>query len=255
MKLRVLGCSGGIGGRHLKTTSMIVDDDILIDAGTGATELSVTALSRIDHVFLTHSHLDHICSLPLILDAVSAKRNSPLRVYALAETIQVLRSHVFNWEIWPDFSVLPSTEFPAMTYHPIAVGDLVDLGGRCIRALPASHVVAALGYELIGSSGSLAFTGDTCVNEEFWLWVNRIEKLRYLIIETAFCNKDQGLALQSKHLCPSLLAQELKNLKSNPEIFITHLKPGEIDVTMREIEHLAASWSPKMLQNRHCFVF
>ena len=96
MKLRVLGCSGGIGGRHLKTTSMLIDDDILIDAGTGATDLSVTALSRIDHVFITHSHLDHICSLPLIIDAVSAKRNSPLRVYALAETIQALRSHVFN---------------------------------------------------------------------------------------------------------------------------------------------------------------
>lgn len=255
MKLRVLGCSGGIGGRHLKTTSMLVDDDILIDAGTGAAELSVPALSRVDHVFLTHSHLDHICSLPLMLDAVSAKRNSPVKVYALAETIQALRNYVFNWEIWPDFSVLPSLESPAMTYHPIVVGEVVDLNGRQIRALPASHVVPALGYELIGSSGSLAFTGDTCVNEEFWFWLNRIEKLRYLIIETAFSNKDHDLALQSKHLCPSLLVQELKNLKSNPEIFITHLKPGEIDATMREIEHLAESWSPKMLQNRHCFVF
>ena len=34
MRLRVLGCSGGIGGRHLRTTSYLLDSDILIDAGT-----------------------------------------------------------------------------------------------------------------------------------------------------------------------------------------------------------------------------
>ena len=43
MKVRVLGCSGGIGGRSLRTTSLLVDDDILIDAGTGLTELPLDA--------------------------------------------------------------------------------------------------------------------------------------------------------------------------------------------------------------------
>ena len=98
MKLRVLGCSGGIGGRTFRTTSMLVDEDVLIDAGTGAADLSLSALSRIDHVFLTHSHLDHISSLPLILDAVFSRRKQALTVYALSETIAVLKKHIFNWE-------------------------------------------------------------------------------------------------------------------------------------------------------------
>ena len=44
MKLRVLGCSGGIGGRHLRTTSLLVDNDILIDAGTGVGDVSLAEL-------------------------------------------------------------------------------------------------------------------------------------------------------------------------------------------------------------------
>ena len=53
MRLRVLGCSGGIGGRHLRTTSFLVDSDVLIDAGTGVGDLSLAELSLIDHIFLS----------------------------------------------------------------------------------------------------------------------------------------------------------------------------------------------------------
>ena len=254
MKLRVLGCSGGIGGRTFRTTSMLVDEDVLIDAGTGAADLSLSALSRINHVFLTHSHLDHISSLPLILDTVFARRKQALTVYALSETIAVLKKHIFNWEIWPDFSILPNAQTPTLRYQPITLGEVINLDGREVHVLPAKHVVPAVGYELRGAGGSLVFTGDTCVNPQFWELVNRIPSLRYLIIETAFSNQDRALALESKHLCPSLLAEELKNLKSNPAIFITHLKPGEIDLTMQEIDTLLMQWSPKMLQNRQIFV-
>ena len=42
MKLRILGCSGGISG-DLRTTSMLLDHDVLIDAGTGVGDLSIAA--------------------------------------------------------------------------------------------------------------------------------------------------------------------------------------------------------------------
>jgi ribonuclease BN (tRNA processing enzyme) len=107
MKVRILGCSGGIGGRHLGTTAILVDDDILIDAGTGVTHLPLAELARIDHVFLTHSHLDHIGSLPLLIDSVADLRTEPVIVHAIPETLDIIGRHIFNWEIWPDFSDHP----------------------------------------------------------------------------------------------------------------------------------------------------
>ena len=69
MKIRVLGCSGGIGG-SLRTTSFLVDDDVLIDAGTGVGDLSLEQLAKIDHIFVSHSHLDHVTSIPFLVDTV-----------------------------------------------------------------------------------------------------------------------------------------------------------------------------------------
>ncbi len=73
MKVRVLGCSGAIA-KDCRTTSFLIDDNILIDAGTGVGDLTLEEMRQIDHVFLTHSHLDHIAALPLMLDAVSSLR-------------------------------------------------------------------------------------------------------------------------------------------------------------------------------------
>ncbi len=122
MKLRVLGCSGGIGGRHHRTTSFLVDHDILIDAGTGVGELSIAELAGIDHVFLTHCHLDHIANLPMMIDAVADRRSKPLLVYGTEAVLDSLRRHIFNWEIWPDFASVPSAERAFMHYRPLVIG-------------------------------------------------------------------------------------------------------------------------------------
>jgi len=255
MKVRILGCSGGIGGGHLRTTSILVDDDILVDAGTGVADLSRAQLARIDHVFLTHSHLDHIASLPLLIDSVSDLREKPLLVYATAATLAIIAKHIFNWAIWPDFSVIPSREHAVMQYQAIDLGRSVRLGERTITALPAEHTVPAVGYQLDSGLGSLVFTGDTTVNDSFWPVVNRIANLRYLLIETAFANREQRLAEISKHLCPSLLASELRKLTIKPEIHISHLKPGQAELTMAEIHDCAGEFKPRMLHNNQLFEF
>ena len=138
MKLRILGCSGGIGGDHLRTTALRVDDDILIDAGTGVAALSIDELAAIDHVFITHAHLDHIAALPLMLDTIADRRTSPLVVHGTAEVLEVLRRHIFNWAIWPDFAAIPSADSPFMRYEPLVPGAAVDLGGRRLTALPVN---------------------------------------------------------------------------------------------------------------------
>ena len=252
MKLKILGCSGGIGG-DLRTTSLMLDHDVLIDAGTGVGDLSIGELALIDHIFVTHSHLDHVTSIPFIVDTVGWMRDKPLTLYATTETLDILRQHLFNWKLWPDFSQIPDTQNPVLRYQPIKLGVTVALGARRITALPANHVVPAVGFQIDSGKTSLVFTGDTTTNDALWHQVNAIGNLRYLIIETALSDREHDLAVASKHLCPSMLAGELKKLKLSPEIFITHLKPREAELIMEEIGATVTERRPQMLQNNQIF--
>ncbi len=248
MKIRVLGCSGGIGG-DLRTTALLADDDILIDAGTGVGDLSIEELAKIDHIFITHAHLDHITSIPFLVDTVGWMRDHPLTLYATAETLQVIKDHIFNWKIWPDFAVIPTAQKPFMAYQEIKVGEPVNIGGRMFTAIPANHVVPAVGYLVDSGETRLIFSGDTTVNDALWEIANRTPNLKYIIIETAFPNKEREIAVMSKHLCPSMLADELAKLNRPVEILVTHLKPGEVHLTMSEIGRNAGKWRPRMLEH------
>lgn len=249
-RLRVLGCAGGIGGPDLRTTALLLDDDVLIDAGTGVQELSLDALAAIDHIFVTHSHLDHVCSIPFMADAIGARRSAPITVYALPATLNSLKAHLFNWEIWPDFTVLPTPQAPVLKFVPLDIGKPIRLGTRVVTALPASHVVPAVGYRIDGAGGqSVVYTGDTGPNPALWDEVNKIGRLSAIIIETAFGNAEAELAAKSLHLSSQTLTKELQSLGQAADIYITHLKPGEADQVMREIRIDAAQWNPKELES------
>ncbi len=249
MRLRVLGCSGGIGGRHLRTTCFLIDSDVLIDAGTGVGDLSLAELSIIDHIFISHSHLDHVASIPFMVDTVGGMRTKPILVHATRATIEILKNHLFNWAIWPDFTEIPTPEAPFLRYEEIELGRTITLSGREITPIPAIHTVPAVGFHLDSGASSLVFSGDTGPNDALWRFVNHVRNLKFLIIETAFSNKERKLADMAKHLCPETLAEELAKLERSVDIYITHLKPGEIELTMQEIEECAGAFRPRMLQN------
>ncbi|MCB1949881.1 3',5'-cyclic-nucleotide phosphodiesterase [Nitrosomonas sp.] len=254
MRLRVLGCSGGIGSDS-DTTSLLVDTDILIDAGTGLGNLKLDELVQIDHIFVTHSHLDHIAFIPFLVDTVGFLRKKPVTVCATQDTINILRDHLFNWLVWPDFTKIPNAEEPYMQYEVISLGETIDLDGRMITPLPANHVVPAVGYQLNSGRASLVFTGDTTTNDPLWSVVNTMGNLKYLIIEAAFCEAKRDIAVRSKHLCPSLLCAELDKLKIDAEIYVTHLKQGEDELTMREIQACVKRFKPRRLLKNQIFDF
>jgi ribonuclease BN (tRNA processing enzyme) len=254
MQIRILGCSGGIGG-NLRTTSMLLDSDVLVDAGTGVGDLTLTELLKIDHVFLTHSHLDHITSLPFLVDTVGPMREMPVTVHCTEATRKILQDHIFNWKVWPDFTEIPSKLAPCLRYATFSIGERIDLDRRVVTVLPANHVVPAVGFQIDSGEASLVFTGDTTVNDALWTEVNKIANLRYLIIETAFPNMERELAIASKHLCPSMLASELAKLTRTTRVFVTHLKPGAGPLTMQEVEECAEQYNPRMLSNGQVFKF
>jgi ribonuclease BN (tRNA processing enzyme) len=242
MQIRVLGCSGSIAAGS-RTTSFLLDDDVLIDAGTGVGDLTLDELARIDHILVTHSHLDHVLSIGLLADSVTRRRGAaarpPVRVHALAATIAALRLHVFNGVIWPDFTRLPEPARPVLAFEAVEVGQVLQLGTRRVEVLPARHTVPAVGYAVLGEQGAWVYTGDTGPNPALW---QRLASLPVaaLVIETAFRDDERNLAALSQHLCPTQLLAELEHLSAPAEVFITHIKPGEVDAVMSEVGALAA---------------
>jgi cAMP phosphodiesterase len=207
----------------------MVDDDILIDGGTGLSELSLDEMSRLRHIFVTHSHLDHIAGIPMLLDSVFEALEQPLVLHARAETIQVLREHIFNWQVWPDFSCLPSEDKPVLRFEVMQPGEHIRVGNRSVEMIAVNHAVPAAGYRVQNGVGSFAFSGDTTSNDGFWEVLNQHEGLDMLIVESAFPDEEKDLSCKARHYCPELLATDLKKLKHRPRLFLTHLKPGSED--------------------------
>lgn len=244
MQITILGCTGGVAA-DLRTTCLKLDDDILIDCGTGAGDLTLAEMLRIDTVFLTHSHLDHAGLLPMLADMVGPRRSRPLIVYALPETIATLKQDVFNFRLWPDYTVLPASDKPYVVFHPVAVGQTVESCGRRITALPVRHAVPAVGYQLDNGRASFVFSGDTTYHEPFWTALNAIGNLHYLMIECTFLNHNVSGAEASGHMRPDLLAQGLKQLNQPVRLLITHMEPGNEEATMAEIRAVAGKFRPE----------
>jgi ribonuclease BN (tRNA processing enzyme) len=241
MNLRVLGCSGSIAAGS-RTTSFLLGQHVLVDAGTGVGDLTLAELAEVDHILISHSHLDHVLGIALLADSVmrlrTASERGPIRVHALPETLQALRDHVFNGALWPDFTRLPSAEAPILALQPITVGQRFELDGRTIEVLPASHTVPAVGFAIEGREGWVAYTGDTGPNPALWQRLSGL-RLSDLIIETAFGDDERQLARISRHLCPTALGNELQHLRGplneRVSVHITHIKPGESEAVMHEI--------------------
>lgn len=233
MRVRVLGCSGGIGAER-RTTAFLVDDDVLIDAGTGVGDLTLEEMTRIRHVFLTHSHLDHIAALPLLVDTLFGRLDRPLQVHAQAVTLETLREHVFNWSVWPDFTRLPDEAGAVLRFNELAPGSAREVDGRRILPIPVSHTVPAVGYCVESQGRRFCFSGDTSSNDGLWEALNRRDGLDLLIVECAFADADLALARLAGHYCPRLLAADLAKLRHRPAVHLSHFKPGDEAVILEE---------------------
>ena len=227
MRIRVLGCSGGIGA-GARTSALLVDNDVLIDAGTGIGDLDLSDLDSIRHVFLTHAHLDHIAGLPMLVDHVFDEDfEVPLTVYAREETLRAVQDHLFNDVIWPDFTRLPTPERPMLRWHVTGPGDTIRVGHRNFYAVDVMHTVPSLGYTVQNSGGAFAVSGDTKTNETLWPVLNACDDLKVLVIEVSFPDELESLAVEAGHYTPRTLTNDLKRLRHDPEIWLTGMKPGE----------------------------
>ncbi|WP_309625449.1 3',5'-cyclic-nucleotide phosphodiesterase [Methylibium sp.] len=242
VRLRVLGCSGSIAAGS-RTTAFLLDDHTLIDAGTGVGDLPLDAMACIDDIVVSHSHLDHVLAIPLLADSVMKLRfanpgRGPIRVHGLPQTLVALRTHLFNGQLWPDFTSIPSPERPILALHPFEIGDTLSLGSgataRRVEVLPAAHTVPACGFAVDTPQGWWVYSGDTGPNPALWAALKG-RRIAHLIIETAFGDDERWLADLSGHLSPSSLAAELAQLDGIVPVHITHPKPGEVAVVVAQV--------------------
>ena len=235
MRIRILGCSGGIGAGS-RTSAMLIDDDVLLDAGTGIGDLALDDLHRIRHVFLTHAHLDHIAGLPMLVDSnFEEDFDTPVTVYGRHETLDALKAHLFNDVIWPDFAKIPNSDNPMLRYVVCNPGDMVTIDHREFRAIDVKHSVPSLGYTVRNSGGVFAVSGDTKTNKTLWPVLNACEDLKVLVIEVSFSDEQKDLATTAGHYCPSTMCRDLELLNHDPEIWLTGMKPGQEEIILGQV--------------------
>jgi glyoxylase-like metal-dependent hydrolase (beta-lactamase superfamily II) len=225
MKYRVLGSSGGeVPGFAL--SSFLLDDCLLIDTGCVAVALDVSQQAKIDHILLTHSHLDHTGGLPLLADNVFGMRTSPIHVHGIAQTLDGVQRNLLNEVLWPDFSRLPSRAFPTLLYREIPEGEPFEVAGYAITAVRVNHAVECVAYLIQSRRGALLHIGDTGPTEGVWRLARAVPRLRAVCIETTFPNRLQEVADQSGHLTPRTLRNELDKLDRDVPVYVFHLKPN-----------------------------
>ena len=248
MRIRTLGCSGGIGAGS-RTSAMLIDNDVLIDAGTGIGDLGLEELHAIRHVFLTHAHLDHIAGLPMLVDAnFDEDFEVPVTVYARNETLDAVAAHLFNDVIWPDFTKIPSEENPILRLRVCNPGDTVTIGHRRFNAIDVMHSVPSLGYTVQNSGGTFAVSGDTRTNATLWPALNACKDLKALVIEVSFPNELETLATTAGHYTPRTMCADLERLHHEPEIWITGMKPGEEERILQQVVEAVPGKNVRMLE-------
>ena len=240
MKLRVLGCYGGNMPGH-GMTSFLVNDNLAMDAGWVSGALSLKEQEKVKDILISHSHLDHTCTLPFLIDNNFSSPGFGLRIYAIPEVIASMKDHLFNNHTWPDFTCLPNDLTPVLKLVEVPPEHPFVINGLTIRAVHVSHIVPTTGFILEDKRGALAFSSDTGPTQRFWEVANSVKHLRAVITETSFPNELQDLANVSGHLTPATLKLELRKLKKDVPVYLYGGKPKHLVTIKRQVKALKDS--------------
>ncbi len=232
MKIRVLGCHGSdlvLGGpnRHqCRTSGFLINGAVMLDAGTVAAALRIDEVRRIRHVLVSHLHFDHIKGLPTMADTLVDEGGEPVSLTSTASVLDGLTAHIFNDTIYPDFLRLPTPAKPIFRKAPIAPHQDAVVGDLRVTPVPVNHLVPTVGFIVRDRDAAIVYSGDTYVTDDIWTRAAREPNLKAAFIETSFPDEMAELAAVSKHLTPSLLAQEFKKLgRPDLPVYVYHLKP------------------------------
>jgi ribonuclease BN (tRNA processing enzyme) len=232
MRLKVLGAYGASDAEH-NLTGYLLDDWLAVDAGTLTSKLSFAQQSRIQGVFITHPHADHIRDLPHLILNRFAQSTPPLIIFAARDVMDLLMKNVFNGIVWPDFStvIAPSTNKPVVMYRPLAPGKKIVFNGVSLTAVAVDHQIPASGVIVEMGGQGIVFTGDTGPTQKIWKQANNTSNVVAVVTEASFPNDQQQLADDTAHLTPQTFGEELKKITVDAPVYASHRKiPFERDI-------------------------
>lgn len=254
MKLRVLGAFGseGLGQRP---SAFLVDDHVLVDAGTVAGALTVPEQLDIEHALLSHAHLDHVVGLTFLTDTLaSCGEERSVTVAGIAPVVDSLRDGIFNGVVWPNFAAIPSREAPIVRYRTLAEEAEQRVRDLWVTPVSVSHSVPAAGFIVHDGSRGFVYSGDTGPTEALWKAMRGLTGLRAVVLECAFPNRLVTLAERSKHLTPNLIQRELDKMPPDTQIWIFHIKPPFHEETVEELLRLESGGRTTILEQDKTYI-
>ena len=241
MKVELLPSTVGDSAPRQFCIGAVVNDSIAIDAGTLGLLWPLQRQLQIREIFLSHSHLDHIATLPLFLDNVYRKGPECPVVYADKDTQRCLREDIFNNRVWPDFVQLSQEETPFLELRLIESLVPVRISDLTVTPISLNHTIPTLGFILQDETCAVAFVSDTGPTNTVWEVLLQTDNLKAVFLEASLPDSHRWLAEKSGHLCTELFASEIKQLKDHVRIIACHLKPSYFEAISAELNSLEQS--------------
>jgi len=255
MKVKILGCHGGVAPGY-RTSSYMVNDEFLIDAGSVASALTPVRQREIKDIFITHAHIDHIKDICFLIDNTFYDDREVLTLRSTALILDNIHKHIFNDILWPDFSKIyvgKSKKKALLDFIPMERE--ISFSGLKISQCRVDHAGPAIGYVLDDGKNQIVFTGDTGPTDEIWEMASQCKNLRAIFTEISFPNDMDELARASGHFTLDQLMADLKKLKQTDiPIHIAHFKPRFFEDLMDEF-HRFAPERMRLLHQEDEFVF
>lgn len=255
MKVKVLGCSGSETIGHLPP-GFLVNDRVMLDAGTISAALSIEAQSRITDIFISHTHLDHIKGVLFLADNIIGRIKQPVNIRAIPKVIDAIKKYLMNDVIWPDFTKIPTPKDPVLAYKPFPAGKFIKLAGLKVKAIPMNHPVPAVGFVVSDGKSAFIYSADTGPNEGLWAEAKKVKNLKGIIVDTSFPNNMDFVAGLSGHFTPAQLHADLTKAKvaNSVPIFVYHIKPVHKKRVIKEL-HALGRKNVKILQEGKTYTF
>ncbi|RUL88355.1 MBL fold metallo-hydrolase [Tautonia sociabilis] len=234
--------SGVVGDPLQFGTSYVVNESLAIDAGTLGFYRGPAEQSKIKHVLISHSHADHIASLPIFVENVFEAKSDCVRIYGNSDVIECLRSDVFNDRVWPDFEKLsegPMKQTPLVKFIEIEAGQTLHFDGVEVRTVAVDHLVPTLGFILKEGDTHVVIPSDTGPTQRIWDLVNELPGVSAVFLEVCFPDHMSALADSSRHLVPATFKQEVLKVNSQGvkcPFYAVHIKARYRDQVLQELE-------------------